>query len=171
MERRRFLQLAAGTAAGAVVLHSSALPSSAADVLTLAPSTQPDTMLDMARFRPGGRSTAKPDEMLEMLLEKRTGGIPQWTINGRSYQACDPLFLQQGRRYRLRMMNATGCVHSVHLRHHSFELKRANQVLVSGILGGTIRLERYNVVDADLVLSRPGPVVLQYRQQIGRNQG
>jgi FtsP/CotA-like multicopper oxidase with cupredoxin domain len=170
MKRRRFLQLTVSAAAAAVVRHSSALISqpAAADVLWLAAAGPPLTAFEAthAGFGAGCRSAVDPDQMIEMLLEKRSDGGYQWivdrgTVDGRP-QPADALFLQQGRRYRLRMMNATGGVHTVHLRHHSFELTRVHQVPVSGIFRGTLRLERYNVVEADLLMSRSGPLLLRY---------
>jgi hypothetical protein len=165
MKRRRFLQLTVSAAAAAVVLHSSALISepAAADVLSLAVGEPPLAAFDAthAGFGAGRRSAVEPDQMIEMLLEKRSDGGYQWTVDGRS-QPGDALFLQQGRRYRLRMMNATGGVHTVQLRHHSFELTRVHQVPVSGIFRGTLRLERYNVVEADVLMSRSGPLLLRY---------
>jgi len=170
MKRRRFLQLAVSAAAAAVVRHSSALISepAAADVLSLAVGEPPLAAFDAthAGFGAGRRSAVEPDQMIEMLLEKRSDGGYQWivdrgTVDGRS-QPGDALFLQQGPRYRLRMMNATGGVHTVHLRLHSFELTRIHQVPVSGIFRGTLRLERYNVVEADVRMSRSGPLLLRY---------
>ena len=165
MKRRRFLQLTVSAAAAAVVRHSSALISepAAADVLSLAVGMPPLAAFDAthAGFGAGRRSAVEPDQMIEMLLEKRSDGGYQWTVDGRS-QPGDALFLQQGPRYRLRMMNATGGVHTVHLRHHSFELTRVHQVPVSGIFRGTLRLERYNVVEADVRMSRSGPLLLRY---------
>jgi hypothetical protein len=165
MKRRRFLQLAVSAAAAAVVRHSSALVSqtAAADVLSLAVGEAPLAAFDAthAGFGAGRRSAVEPDQMIEMLLEKTSEGGYQWTVDGRS-QPADALFLQQGRRYRLRMMNATGGVHTVHLRHHSFELTRIHQAPVSGIFRGTLRLERYNVVEADVLMSRSGPLLLRY---------
>jgi hypothetical protein len=165
MKRRRFLQLTVSAAAAAVVRHSSALISqpAAADVLSLAVGEPSLSALDAlhTRFSAGRRSAVEPDQMIEMLLEKTSDRGPQWTVDGRS-QSADALFLQQGRRYRLRMMNATGGTHTVHLRHHSFELTRVHQVPVSGIFGDTLRLERYNVVEADVLMSRSGPLLLRY---------
>jgi FtsP/CotA-like multicopper oxidase with cupredoxin domain len=165
MKRRRFLQLTVSAAAAAVVRHSSALISepAAADVLSLAVGVPPLAAFDAthAGFGAGRRSAVEPDQMIEMLLEKRSDGGYQWTVDGRS-QPGDALFLQQGPRYRLRMMNATGGVHTVHLRLHSFELTRIHQVPVSGIFRGTLRLERYNVVEADVRMSRSGPLLLRY---------
>jgi FtsP/CotA-like multicopper oxidase with cupredoxin domain len=169
MKRRRFLQLAASTAVAAVVQRSSALSCSAgqisepADVLSLAVGDPALTPFDAPHVRLGaGRlSAVKPDQMIEMLLEKNSDGIYQWTIDGRPH-AAEALFLQQDRRYRLRMMNATGGVHTVQLQRHSFELARIHQVPVSGIFKDTIRLGRYNVVEADVAMSRPGPLLLRY---------
>ena len=169
MKRRCFLQLAASTAAAAVVQRSSALSFSAgeisqpADVLSLAVGDPALTAFDASHvgFGAGRHLAVEPDQMIEMLLEKRKDGAYQWTIDGRS-QPAEALFLQQGRRYRLRMMNATGEVHSVQLQRHSFELARIHQVPVSGIFKDTIRLGRYNVVEADVVMSRPGPLLLHY---------
>jgi hypothetical protein len=165
MKRRRFLQLTVSAAAAAVVRHSSALISepAAADVLSLAVGEPPLAAFDAthAGFGAGRRSAVEPDQMIEMLLEKRSDGGYQWTVDGRS-QPGDALLLRQGRQYRLRMMNATGGVHTVHLRRHSFELTRIHQVPVSGIFRDTLRLERYNVVEADVLLSRSGPLLLRY---------
>jgi hypothetical protein len=108
------------------------------------------------------RSTRHPDQMLEMLLEKSADGSYGWTIDGRSYPAKEPPLLQRGRRYRLRMMNATGEIHSVSLRHHSFEITRIRQVPVSGIFKDTLPLERYDVVEADILMRRSGPLLLRY---------
>src|ERR1700733_13470298 len=130
MKRRRFLQLTVSAAAAAVVRHSSALISqpAAADVLSLAAGEPPLAAFDAthAGFGADCRSAVEPDQMIEMLLEKRSDGGYQWivdrgivdrgivdrgTVDGRS-QPADALFLQQGRRYRLRGMNATGGVHT-----------------------------------------------------------
>ena len=160
MKRRRFLQLTVSAAAAAVVQHASALSSqpAAADVLSLAVGEPPLAAFDASHSR---RSAVEPDQIIEMLLEKRSDGVYQWTIDGRPHPT-DALFLQQGRRYRLRMMNVTGGVHTVSLRNHSFELTRIHQVPVSGIFRDTLRLERYNVVEADVLISRPGPLLLRY---------
>jgi hypothetical protein len=165
MKRRRFLQLAVSAAAAAVVRHSSALifQPAAADVLSLAVGEPPLAAFDAshAGFVVNRGSTVEPDQMIEMLLEKKSGGVCQWIIDGQPHSE-EALFLQPGRRYRLRMMNATGGVHTVHLSHHSFELARIHQVPVSGIFRDTLRLERYNVIEADVLMSRSGPLLLRY---------
>ncbi len=171
MRRRCFLQLAASTAAAAMVQRSSALCCSAsqiahpvaADVLSLTvgePALAGSDTLH-AGFGAGRRSAVEPDQMIEMLLEKRSDGACQWIIDGQAHPE-EALLLQKGRRYRLRMMNATGGIHTVHLQNHSFELARIHQAPVSGIFKDTIRLGRYSVVEADVLLSRSGPLLLRY---------
>ena len=165
MKRRRFLQVTVSAAAGALVQHASARISqpAAADVLSLAVDQPPLAAFDAthAGFGASRRSAVEPDHMIEMLLEKRSDGTYQWTIDGRPHSA-EALLLQKGRRYRLRMMNATGEVQTVQLRDHSFELARIHQVPVSGIFKNALRLGRYNVVEADVLMSRPGPLLLHY---------
>ncbi|MGB8539926.1 MAG: hypothetical protein WCD57_26110, partial [Acidobacteriaceae bacterium] len=57
-------------------------------------------------------------------------------------------------RYRLRMMNATDRARPVHLPGYDLQLTRVNQIPVSGIIKDTIRLERYNVIEADVLMPR-----------------
>jgi FtsP/CotA-like multicopper oxidase with cupredoxin domain len=135
MNRRHFLQLAASAAAGAVVVHSSSRAIASATV-------------------------AEPDEVLAMLLERGSDGSHQWIIDGRSHQVSAPLVLPSGRRYRLRLMNATGSEHYVHIPHHHFEVARVEQTPVSGMFRNSIRLDRYNVVEADVFLQQPQPLVI-----------
>jgi FtsP/CotA-like multicopper oxidase with cupredoxin domain len=101
-----------------------------------------------ARFSATTRLVPPADQTIEMLLEKS-----RWIIDGQSHADLDHLSFPPGTRYRLRMMNATHRAHPVSLPHHCFQLTRVNQMPVSGIIKDTIRLERYNVIEAD-VLSR-----------------
>jgi FtsP/CotA-like multicopper oxidase with cupredoxin domain len=98
-----------------------------------------------ARFSAGSRLVPPADQTIEMLLEKS-----QWVIDGQSHKDIDGLFFRPGRRYRLRMMNATDRAHPVHLPGYKLQLTRVNQIPVSGVVKDTIRLERYNVIEADV---------------------
>jgi FtsP/CotA-like multicopper oxidase with cupredoxin domain len=112
----------------------------------------PPTSVDWSysRFSATDRVIPPADQTIEMLLEKN-----YWIINGQSHTDLDHLSFQPGRRYRLRMMNATDHAHPVRLPGYNLQLTRVNQIPVSGITKDTIRLERYNVIEAD-VLRRPG---------------
>src|ERR1019366_2444830 len=68
-----------------------------------------------ARFGNPGATSAQPDEMFDMLFEKQNAALDrfnQWTINGVAYPVdqmmAPPAFhLHQGKRYRIRMRNAS----------------------------------------------------------------
>ncbi len=104
-----------------------------------------------ARFSATTRLVPPADQTIEMLLEKRPGSV-DWVIDGQSETDLDHLSFQPGRRYRLRMMNATDRAQPVHLPGTTaLHLTRVNQIPVSGIIKDTIRLERYNVIEADVL--------------------
>jgi FtsP/CotA-like multicopper oxidase with cupredoxin domain len=95
------------------------------------------------RFSAAGRLVPEPDQTIEMVLEN------QWIVDGQPIPDINGLKLWRGRRYRLRMMNATARPYPVHLRR-GFELTRVNQIPVSGIFKDTVRLDGYSVVEADV---------------------
>jgi FtsP/CotA-like multicopper oxidase with cupredoxin domain len=99
-----------------------------------------------ARFSATNRSIPPADQTIEMLLEK-----DHWVIDGRTQTDLEELSFQPGRHYRLRMMNATDRAHPVRLPGYNLQLTRVNQIPVSGIIKDTIRLERYNVIEADVL--------------------
>ncbi len=142
-----------------------------------------------ARFSHRPPAALEPDEVLDMLFEK-TAASPEGpggctikrsttkrstarrsTVNWRSSPETEALSLVPGRRYRLRMMNATGRAHPVHLPGKGFELTRVNQAPLAGILKDTVRLERYNVVEADFVASHPAPILFPSHQQLHVDYG
>jgi FtsP/CotA-like multicopper oxidase with cupredoxin domain len=98
-----------------------------------------------ARFSASTRLVPQPDQTIEMLFEKS-----HWIIDGQSHKDIDGLFFRPGRHYRLRMMNATDHAYPVHLPGYNLQLTRVNQIPVCGIIKDTIRLERYNVIEADV---------------------
>lgn len=105
-----------------------------------------------ARFSATTRLIPPADQTIEMLLEKS-----HWVIDGKSHKDINHLSFRPGRRYRLRMMNATDRARPVHLPGCDLQLTRVNQIPVSGIIKDTIRLERYNVIEADvLICYNPG---------------
>jgi FtsP/CotA-like multicopper oxidase with cupredoxin domain len=99
-----------------------------------------------ARFSAASRSVPPADQTIEMLLEQS-----RWIIAGRSHADVNHMSFEPGRRYRLRMMNATDRAHPVHLPGYALRLIRVNQIPVSGIIKDTVRLERYNVIEADVL--------------------
>ena len=99
-----------------------------------------------ARFSATTRLIPSPDQTIEMLFEKS-----QWVIDGQPHVDIDHLSFPPDRRYRLLMMNATDRAHPVRLPGYNLQLTRVNQIPVSGIIKDTIRLERYNVIEANVL--------------------
>src|ERR1035438_6954993 len=81
-------------------------------------------------FGKAGVAAAPPDETIEMAFEKENAaeeGLNRWTINGVGYPINGTpvpasFHLKQGKRYRIRMRNASDDIHPIHLHRHSFEL-------------------------------------------------
>jgi len=87
------------------------------------------------------------------------GGFDRFAINGVSFSMdrMDPLFrLRRGRRYRLKMRNATDDVHPMHLHRHSFMLTRLAGLPTSGILKDVVMVGKYQEVEVDFTADQPG---------------
>src|SRR5262249_61789522 len=73
-------------------------------------------------------------------------GFNRWTINGVAFSMdkMEPMFhLRQGRRYRLRMRNASDDIHPMHLHRHSFELIRIADKPMAGVIKDVAMLGGY----------------------------
>jgi FtsP/CotA-like multicopper oxidase with cupredoxin domain len=123
--------------------------------------------------------TVQPDDTFEMLFEKQNAasdGFNLWTINGLSYpleqmMAPASFHLRQGRRYRLRMRNASDDIHPVHLHRHSFELTRIAGQPTSGVMKDVVMVGGYQEVEVDFVASNPGPTLFHCHQQLHMDFG
>ena len=79
-----------------------------------------------------GRARPPPDDTFEMIFAKHNAadeGFNRWTINGVAYPMTNQMMpasfhLKQGKRYRIRMRNASDDIHPDPLHRHSFELTR-----------------------------------------------
>ncbi|PYU79269.1 MAG: copper oxidase, partial [Acidobacteria bacterium] len=73
---------------------------------------------------------ASPDVTFDMTFAKYNAaeeGFNRWTINGAAFAMTNEMVpasfhLQQSKRYRIRMRNASDDIHPIHLHRHSFEL-------------------------------------------------
>jgi len=131
-----------------------------------------------ARFGNPGLPSAQPDEVLEMIFEKRNAaldGFNQWTINGVAYpleQMAMPSFrLQQGKRYRVRMRNASDDIHPIHLHRHSFELTRIAGQPTSGVVKDVVMVGGYQEAEIDFVADNPGLTLFHCHQQLHMDFG
>jgi FtsP/CotA-like multicopper oxidase with cupredoxin domain len=119
------------------------------------------------------------DEVIEMTFAKQNAaleGFNLWTINGAAYPMTEgpspPTFhLKHGKRYRLRMRNASDDIHPIHLHRHSFELARIAGVPTAGILKDVLMLGRYQEAEIDFVADNPGLTLFHCHQQLHMDFG
>jgi FtsP/CotA-like multicopper oxidase with cupredoxin domain len=115
-----------------------------------------------ARFGSAASSAQAPDETIEMTLSSSSGGaggFDRFAINGVSFSMdrMDPLFrLKHGRRYRLRMRNATDDVHPMHLHRHSFMLTKLAGLPTAGVMKDVVMVGKYQEVEVDFTAGQPG---------------
>lgn len=132
-----------------------------------------------AHFGNSGADVGQPDEVFEMLFEKRNAtleGFNQWTINGVAYpleqMMATPMFhLHEGKRYRIRMRNASDDIHPIHLHRHSFELTRIAGQATSGVMKDVVMVGGYQEVEIDFVADNPGMTLFHCHQQLHMDFG
>ncbi len=130
---------------------------------------------DYTRF--GNGQAQPPDETIEMVFAKNNAalnGFNQWTINGTAFsmQKMSPMFhVRRGRRYRLKMRNASDDIHPVHLHRHSFELARIGGVSTSGVMKDVVMLGGYQEIEVDFVADNPGRTLFHCHQQLHMDFG
>ena len=132
-----------------------------------------------AQFGRAGVKAAEPDETFEMVFEKKNAtmdGFNQWTINGTAYPSTEMvaaamLHLRKGRRYRLRMRNASDDIHPVHLHRHTFEVTRFAGQATSGVMKDVVMVPGYGEVDVDFVADNPGLTLFHCHQQLHMDYG
>jgi FtsP/CotA-like multicopper oxidase with cupredoxin domain len=131
------------------------------------------------RFAKPGATAPPSDETFEMTFAKDNAaeeGFNRWTINGVAYpMASEPapatFHLKQGKRYRLRMRNASDDIHPIHLHRHSFELTSLAGKRIAGILKDVFMLGGYQEAEVDFVADNPGMTLFHCHQQLHMDFG
>ena len=134
---------------------------------------------DYTRFAKPGASAPEPDETYDMTFAKDNAaeeGFNHWTINGVAYamsneMALASFHLKQGKRYRLRMRNASDDIHPIHLHRHSFELTNLAGRKSAGVLKDVVMLGGYQELDVDFVADNPGLTLFHCHQQLHMDFG
>jgi FtsP/CotA-like multicopper oxidase with cupredoxin domain len=134
---------------------------------------------DYTRFAKPGATAPEADETFEMTFAKENaaeGGFNRWTINGAAYpMAGEPapaiFHLKQGKRYRLRMRNASDDIHPIHLHRHSFELTKVAGKPTAGVLKDVMMLGGYQEAEVDFVADNPGMTLFHCHQQLHMDFG
>lgn len=144
--------------------------------------TPPPFRWSYGLFAKSGASAPAPDEIFEMTFAKDNAaddGFNRWTINGVAFPTEDmfgkavpaTLHLKQGRRYRLRMRNASDDIHPIHLHRHSFELTNLAGTSTAGILKDVVMLGGYQQCEIDFVADNPGLTLFHCHQQLHMDYG
>jgi FtsP/CotA-like multicopper oxidase with cupredoxin domain len=109
--------------------------------------------------RPG--NSPPPDETLTMTFAARgaRSGFEQFTINGTAFSMdrMKPLFnLNLGKRYRLRLRNATDDTHPLHLHRHTFELTSFAGHPTAGVMKDVVMIGGFQELTVDFRADQPG---------------
>jgi FtsP/CotA-like multicopper oxidase with cupredoxin domain len=131
------------------------------------------------RFAKPGARAPDPDETFDMTFRKENAaeeGFNRWTINGRSYPMAGEIapasfHLKQGKRYRIRMHNASDDIHPIHLHRHSFELASIAGKPTAGILKDVLMLGGYQEAEVDFIADNPGLTLFHCHQQLHMDFG
>ena len=130
-------------------------------------------------FKPSVGLGGDFDETFDMLFVKDNAadeGFNRWAINGVSYPMTNApvpatFHLREGKRYRIRMRNASDDIHPIHLHRHSFELTNVAGQPTAGILKDVVMLGGYQDVEISFVADNPGLTLFHCHQQLHMDFG
>lgn len=139
--------------------------------------TPPQVLWDYRDFADPHRQVPTPDRIIEMTFAKDNAadrGFNHWTINGVAY---DPVTvpvtwtLARGKRYRLRMHNATDDIHPIHLHRNTFELTHYAGRATAGVHKDVAMLGGYQSMDIDFTADHPGLTLFHCHSQLHMDYG
>jgi FtsP/CotA-like multicopper oxidase with cupredoxin domain len=137
----------------------------------------PPARWDYRFFADPHRQPPPPDHTIEMLIAKDNAadhGFNRWTINGTAFDMKTmPVAwrLRRGRRYRLRMRNASDDIHPMHLHRHTFELTQIDGAPTAGVLKDVALLGGYQTMDIDFTADQPGLTLFHCHMQLHMDFG
>jgi FtsP/CotA-like multicopper oxidase with cupredoxin domain len=129
------------------------------------------------RFAKRNGTSAEPDEVIDMTYTKRNAadhGFNLWAINDAVFSSDSmtaAYHLRQGKRYRLRMHNASDDVHPIHLHRHSFELAKLARTPTAGVMKDVVMVGGYQEVEIDFTADNPGLTLFHCHQQLHMDFG
>ncbi|HYW37003.1 MAG TPA: multicopper oxidase domain-containing protein [Terriglobales bacterium] len=141
--------------------------------------TPPPYRWNYGLFAKPGTIAEPPDETFDMIFAKDNAaeeGFNRWTINGVAYPMSSlpmptSFHLKQGKRYRIRMRNASDDIHPIHLHRHSFELTNWAGKPTSGVLKDVLMLGGYQETEIGLIADNPGLTLFHCHQQLHMDFG
>ena len=79
--------------------------------------------------------------------------------------------VQRGRRYRLRMRNASDDIHPMHLHRHTFELTKVAGRPTAGVIKDVVMLGGYQEMEVDFTADQPGLSLFHCHMQLHIDYG
>ncbi len=79
--------------------------------------------------------------------------------------------MKEGKRYRLRMSNASDDIDPIHLHRHSFELTRLAGMPTAGVTKDVLMLGGYQGAEVDFLADNPGLTHFHCHQQLHMDIG
>jgi FtsP/CotA-like multicopper oxidase with cupredoxin domain len=132
---------------------------------------------DYRTFARPGPVAARPDQVIDLLVRKRNAadhGFNVWTLNGVPFSMATDrpvMDVDRGKRYRLRLRNATDDIHPVHLHRHTFEVTHVAGTPTHGLYKDVVMLGGYQALDVDFTADQPGLSLLHCHQQLHMDYG
>lgn len=130
-----------------------------------------------ARFAKPNGTVPEPDAVIEMTFTKQNAadhGFNLWAINDRGFSndaMAASYHLRQGKRYKLRMHNASDDIHPIHLHRHSFELTKIAGESLAGVTKDVVMVGGYQEVEVDFTADNPGLTLFHCHQQLHMDFG
>ena len=125
----------------------------------------------------GADAVPEPDHTFDMTFAKQNAaqdGFNLWTINDVAFseeRMQTMLRLEKGKRYRLRMHNASDDIHPIHLHRHSFELTQVAGQKTSGVMKDVVMVGGYQTAEVDFTADNPGLTLFHCHQQLHMDFG
>ena len=141
--------------------------------------TPPPFKWNYTRFAAPRAVVPEAYETIDMLFVKDNAaeeGFNRWTINGVAFPMRNEMVpatfhLKQGKRYHIRMRNASDDIHPIHLHRHSFELTKLAGQPTAGILKDVVMVGGYQEVAVSFVADNPGLTLFHCHQQLHMDFG
>jgi FtsP/CotA-like multicopper oxidase with cupredoxin domain len=129
------------------------------------------------QFATPNGAAAEPDEVIAMTFAKQNAadhGFNLWTINDVAFSSANMTpahHLHQGKRYRIKMRNASDDIHPIHLHRHSFEITRIAGKSTAGVMKDVVMVGGYQEVDVEFTADNPGLTLFHCHQQLHMDFG
>ncbi|EST35592.1 multicopper oxidase family protein [Streptomyces roseochromogenus] len=132
---------------------------------------------DYRTFTRPGSTAQRPDGTIDLLVEKRNAaekGFNLWPLNGVpfSLDTNKPVLeTERGKRYRMRLRNASDDIHPLHLHRHTFEVTHISGTPTRGLRKDVVMLGGYQTLDLDFTADQPGLSLFHCHQQLHMDYG